>query len=146
MPENFFVKSIRLGEQEVSETGIDLTQGVPAQELTIVVNLNAGVIEGSVKNADDEPATGARVTLIPDIGHRSLTVSTDTDQNGHFILKGVAPGDYKIYAWEDIEDGAEQDPDFMKPHESEGKTVSIKERSHETVQLKAIPAPEKTAQ
>jgi hypothetical protein len=87
-------------------------QGAPAGELTIVVNPNAGVIEGK----------------------------------GHFILKDVGPGDYKIYAWEDIENGAEQDPDFMKPHQSDGQTLHIKERSHETVQLKAIPAPENTAQ
>ncbi|MGD0301711.1 MAG: hypothetical protein ABSE86_31935, partial [Bryobacteraceae bacterium] len=66
--------------------------------------------------------------------------TTDTDQNGHFVIKGLAPGEYKIYAWEDLEQGAEQDPDFMKPHESDGEKVSIKERAHETVQLKLIPA------
>ena len=35
--------------------------------------------------------------------------------------------------------GAYQDPDFLKPFESKGETVSIKENAHETVQLKMIP-------
>ena len=26
--------------------------------------------------------------------------------NGHFILRGVAPGDYKVFAWEALEDYA----------------------------------------
>jgi hypothetical protein len=29
---------------------------------------------------------------------------------------------------------------FMKPHESAGEKVSIKESSHETIQLEVIPA------
>ena len=39
-----------------------------------------------------------------------------------------------------MEENAYEDPDFMKPHESDGETVSVKEHSHETMQLKAIPA------
>jgi hypothetical protein len=86
--------------------------------------------------------TGRLLTLIPGGGHQfpARYKTSDTDQNGHFIIKGVAPGEYKIYAWEDIEDGAFEDPDFMKPHESDGQTVSVKEHAHETVQLKVIPA------
>jgi hypothetical protein len=141
LPENFYVKSARLGEQDVLDTGFEFTAGVTGV-LTLVLNPNSGQIEGSVTNAKDEPAAGAKVTLIPGGGHQFPTryKTTDTDQNGHFIIKGVAPGEYKIYAWEEIEDGAQEDPDFMKPHESDGQAVSIKERAHENVQLKLIPA------
>jgi hypothetical protein len=142
LPEDFYVKSIRLGERDVLETGFDFTPGTK-DVLTLVLNPNGGQIEGSVQNANGEPAAGARVTLIPDAGHRSFSryyKTSDTDQSGHFSIKGVAPGEYKIYAWEDIENGAYQDPDFVKPHESDGQSVSIKEHAHESVQLKAIPA------
>jgi hypothetical protein len=141
LPVDFNLKSARLGEQDVLDTGFDFTPGVTGV-LTLVLSPNGGQIEGSVANAKDEPAIGAKITLIPGGGHQSPTryKTTDTDQNGHFSVKGVAPGEYKIYAWEDIEDGAYQDPDFMKPHESAGQAVSIKDGAHETVQLKAIPA------
>ena len=140
-PEQFYLKSIHMGEQDVTETGFDLTPGVPA-DLTIVLSSNSGVIEGSVKTAKDEPAKGATVTLIrvPARKPPQRQYMASTDQNGHFIIKGIAPGEWKVYAWEEIESGAYEDPDFMKPHESQGESVSIKERGHETVQLKLIPA------
>ena len=137
LPVDFYVKSARLGEQDVLDTGFDFTPGVTGV-LTLVLSPNSGQIEGSVASAKDEPAIGAKIMLIPADSHQSPTryKTADTDQNGHFIIKGVAPGEYKIYAWEDIEDGAYQDPDFMKPYESDGQTLSIKEHAHETVQLK----------
>ena len=141
-PDSYYLKSVRMNDQDVTDTGLDFTQYAAAGELTVVLSPNAGIVEGSVRNAKDEAVSGAKVTLIPDLKHRSSTryKIIDTDQNGHFVIKGVVPGDYKIYAWEDIEEGAYEDPDFMKPYESEGQTVSIKERGHETVKLKAIPA------
>jgi hypothetical protein len=143
LPEGFYLKSIRLGEQDVTETGVDFTQGVSGGQMTVLINPNGGQMDGAVQNAKGDPAVGAMVTLIPDAEHRSISwlyKTANTDQNGHFTIKGVRPGEYKAYAWEDIEQGAQQDPDFMKPHESAGEAVSIKAGSHEMVQLKAIAA------
>jgi hypothetical protein len=111
--------------------------------MTVVINPNGGQVDGAVQNAKGDAAAGATVTLIPDAEHRSITwmyKNANTDQNGHFTIKGVRPGEYKIYAWEDLEPGAQQDPDFVKPHESAAEAVSVKESSHETVQLKVVPA------
>jgi len=149
LPEGFFLKSIRLGEQDVTEIGVDFTQGVSSEQLTVVLNPNGGQVEGAVQNAKGDPAAGATVTLIPDPEHRSISwlyKLANTDQNGHFTIKGVRPGEYKIYAWEDLEPGAQQDPDFIKPHESAGGAVSVKESSHETVQLKVVPAENNASQ
>jgi hypothetical protein len=147
LPEGFYLQAVRMGQQDVTETGVDFTQGVSADEMTVIVNPNGGQIEGNVQNAKGENATGAMVTLIPDEAHRSLMwlyKTVNTDQNGHFTMKGVRPGKYMVYAWEEIEQGAYQDPDFVKPHESAGEKVEISASGHETVSLKAVPA-EKSA-
>jgi hypothetical protein len=126
----------------MTETGVDLTEGAP-EDLTVTVSPYGGAIDGSVQNAKDESAPDVLVTLIPDVSHRSILwmfKTAQTDQNGHFTIRGVRPGEYKIYAWEMVESGVYQDPDFLKPYESAGDAVSIKERSHETVQLKLIQA------
>jgi hypothetical protein len=149
LPENFYLKSVRIGDQDVTESGADFTQGAPAGEMTVTVNPNAAQIEGNVQNAKGENAAGATITLIPDEKHRSLTwlyKTASTDQNGHFTMKGVRPGEYKIYAWEEVQNGAYMDPEFVKPHESAGKDVSAKESGHETLQLVAIPAEDSPAQ
>jgi len=55
-------------------------------------------------------------------------------------LKGIEPGDYKLYAWDNLESGAYMDPDVVKPFESQGVDFSIRENSKETAQLKLLPA------
>jgi len=66
-----------------------------------------------------------------------------TDQYGRFTIKALAPGRYKLFAWEDVEEGAYQDPDFIRKFEPLGEAVVIRENSHESAQLKLIPAGEK---
>jgi hypothetical protein len=62
-----------------------------------------------------------------------------TDQNGRYTLKGIDPGDYKLFAWEDIEPGAWDDPEYLKPFESRGQKVTIPENGRENIALDAIP-------
>ena len=143
LPEAFYLKTIRFGDQDVTLTGLDFTQGIPAGEVRVVVNPNGGQVEGDIENAKGEAAAGVVVTLIPNDSARAtswLYKSANTDQNGHFLIKGVRPGEYKIYAWEEIENGAYLDPDYAKPYESFGKSVSIKENGHENLHLTSITA------
>jgi hypothetical protein len=54
-------------------------------------------------------------------------------------MQGVAAGTFTALAWEDVEDGAWQDPDFVRPFETRGSTVRIREGAEETIQLTVIP-------
>ena len=64
-----------------------------------------------------------------------------TDQNGHFVFRGIPPGGYRVYSWEAIEPNAWYDPDVLTRNEPLGKPVRIQEMSRETVDVKIIPAP-----
>ncbi|HUJ22241.1 MAG TPA: carboxypeptidase-like regulatory domain-containing protein [Bryobacteraceae bacterium] len=147
LPEDYYLKSARLGGTEVQDTGIDATSGMTGS-LDIVMSSNSGQIEGVVLDADDQPVTAATVSLVPDEPRRArprfYRVVT-TDQYGRFILKGVVPGGYKLFAWEDIADGQYEDPEFLKSYETQGWPVTVRERSHESAQLKLIPAQETPA-
>jgi hypothetical protein len=37
----------------------------------------------------------------------------------------VAPGSYKIFAWEQIPNGAEQDSDFMREYDLLGTSINV---------------------
>jgi len=63
-----------------------------------------------------------------------------TDQCGKFTVKNLDPGEYKVFAWEDMEFGAYMDPELVKPVESLGEAMTIRENSKAQVQLKLIPA------
>jgi hypothetical protein len=81
------------------------------------------------------------VVLVSDEAHRGhsrLYKHATTDQFGHFDLRGIAPGDYKLFSWEEVEDGAWEDPDFLKPFEEKGERVSLQEGDVKTVDIVAI--------
>jgi hypothetical protein len=142
LPQNFYVKSIRMGDVDGLDAGLDLTRGSTGA-LDIVVSPNGGQVEGTVADPNGQSASGATVVLVPDAPRReqsALFKTASTNTSGHFSIQGITPGDYKLFAWEDVETGAYQDSEFLKPFESAGESVTIREGGRESRQLKLIPA------
>jgi hypothetical protein len=50
------------------------------------------------------------------------------------------PGDYRAFAWDDVEAGAWQDPDFLLRFENAGKAIRIGESGREVIALISIPS------
>jgi hypothetical protein len=59
--------------------------------------------------------------------------------SGQFRLAGVAPGDYRMFAWEDVPTNAWQDEEFMRKYENRGTAVHIEEGGSEQCQVTTIP-------
>jgi hypothetical protein len=137
VPERFYVKSIRAGEDEVQERGIDLTKGDPGA-LLITIGADAASIEGSVKDARNEPAAGVTVVLAPSRGREYR--STITEEGGKFKIAGLRPGDYKLFAWEDVEGGAWLDEEFMKSAEDKGQDITLRGDAARGVEIRLKPA------
>jgi hypothetical protein len=138
LPPSFYIKSVRVGEQEFAPFEVDLTRGV-AGALNIVVSAGAGQVAGLVMNDKQQPATSAVVVLIPAQRQRGdLYKSTTTNSTGGFSLRGVTPGDYKLFAWQGTDTGAYQDPEFLKRFEDQGEPVSLGENGSRSVQLRVI--------
>jgi hypothetical protein len=141
LPGPFYVKSIRMGDADGLETGLDLSRGAGGP-LEIMLSPNGGQVEGTVVDAKQQPATGT-VVLVPDVRHRDQTQlfkMMGTNASGHFTITGIAPGDYKLFAWQEVEGDGAQDPEFLKPYENQGQSLTIREGSRENAQLKLIPA------
>lgn len=109
------------------------------------VSPKAGLITGVAQNPNTGgPAPGATVVLVPKEKERreisTLYQQATTDQHGRFRFKNVVPGEYKVYAWEDVQATAWMDADFMKPVEDKGESVTVGESAVANVQVKLIPA------
>lgn len=142
LPDGYYLKSVRIGDDELKETGIDTSRG-EVGPLTITVSSRAGQIEGTVLNAKQQPTAGVTVVLVPELKLRDRSEAfkdVTTDQYGRFLLKTVEPGQYKLFAFEDVESGEYTDPDFLKPVEDRGHAIVIREGSRESAELKLIPA------
>jgi hypothetical protein len=139
MGENYYIKSVRMGDADGLEAGLDLTHGGTGT-LEILLSPNGGQVDGSVVDSK-QTATSAAVVLAPEGRRReqkSFFKMANTDAQGHFTIKGIAPGDYKLFAWAQLDDPDNQDPEFLKPYENQGEAVTIRENSRESVQLKLI--------
>jgi hypothetical protein len=143
LPPGYYLKSARFGSDEVIDSGLSLRGA--AGKLELVVSAAAAQVEGIVLDSQQQPAKGALVALIPDARRQSRTSlfkTVRTDDSGRYSILGITPGDYTLYAFEDIESGAHLDPDFIKPLERSAESVTLRENSRETRQLRQIPATE----
>jgi carboxypeptidase family protein len=137
-----YVKSIRLGERDASNGVIDLSQPSKAI-LNVVLGVDGGQIQGSAQTPAGDPAPNVAITVAPAEQYqfrRDLFKRTVTDPKGNFQLQDVAPGDYKVFAWETIDDDVVWNADFRKAFEGQAASVSIGPKSRESVQVKVIPA------
>jgi protocatechuate 3,4-dioxygenase beta subunit len=141
LPAGFYVKAMQMGSQDVLESAPDFASA-QGSGLRITVSGKAGTATGTVTDSSDKPVGGAAVVLIPKSEKRragsQFYKTAITDQKGLFTIKGVDPGDYKAYAWEDVETQAWMDPEFLKPVESKGVAVTVDPSGQHQLQLKAI--------
>jgi hypothetical protein len=87
-----------------------------------------------------QPFPGAITVLIPSAKNRQdLYKMTNSGQDGRANFTGVAPGDYKVIAWEDIPQGAYLNADFVAPYEDRAQTLHVDPNSAPAVQLRVIP-------
>ena len=137
---NLYIKSIAWGREDITDLPLDLLRGVPANtELSIVLGAHAGQVEGIVTTEKSEPAADATITLVPTGEHRSRpfykTISTDSA--GHFTIRGIAPGSYKLYAWDKVDVNAVfYDPDFLRPYATLGETIEVRPSDKKVLELK----------
>jgi Carboxypeptidase regulatory-like domain len=140
--EKLYVKSVRLGDQEVTNRVIDLTAAEePASILEIVLGADGARIDGLVTTDDGKPAADAVVVLIPDTSRRrdsGLFKDSTTNQNGQFEISGIAPGNYMIFAWDDIERGIWWDREFLSRYEEKGEEITVEANSHQSPSIHLI--------
>ena len=111
-------------------------------DMDVVVSVGGGRLGGVVTDVRSQTLAGVRVVVIPERGRdrADLYRTAVTDSNGRFYIAPVAPGDYKLFAWESIEQFAWFDPEVLARFESRGRSVHITENSNETVDLRIIPS------
>jgi len=135
IPNTCYLKSVQFNGRDVPAEGLDMSAGGP---LDVVISAAAAQVDAVVMDGDGKAVGGAVVAVIPKDGSRPQVMTAD--DNGILSVKGLKPGDYRLLAWEDVEQGAPYDPDFLRQFEKEGKSVKLDASGHEALQLKAIPA------
>lgn len=137
VPPDYYQESGR-GEENWMEV-VNIVGGRPAPPLEIVLRPGAASVEGAV--SDDKPAAGAFLVLVPEGQRRQQAQFYKTSVSnrlGRFALRGVVPGDYKLFAWDQVEGGEYLNPDFLAPYEDRGQPLHIDAGDHAQVQVQLI--------
>jgi hypothetical protein len=140
IPEGGYVKSMRLGAQDVLTEDMVIRSDT-TEPLHIVVSTRGGILEGDVRADSSKEAGPANVLAAPDGKYShvlSFYVVSNADEKGHFKLKGLTPGRYKLYAFETLEYCSWCDPDFLKPYASQGEPVQVIEDMNPPKEVRLI--------
>jgi hypothetical protein len=140
LPDTTYIADIRSGSSSVFDSGLPVTK-VPPAPIEIILNTNGRTIEGVVTNR--KPASKSFVILVPEKARRqnsSLYRAAISDDDGHFKLTGVAPGGYRVFAWERIKSTAWQNQEFMARYEKLGRDVRVNAKDLSNVSIERIAA------
>jgi hypothetical protein len=140
--ENMFVKSIKMDGKDILNDGLHVESATRGM-MQIVVSMNGGAIQGRVVDSTGKGVANVKTVAVPQPSRRKrgdLYKYVSTDDDGRFQLTGLAPGDYKLFAFERVEEGAWQDPEFIKLFEDRGKAMRVEESGRLSTEIRLIPA------
>jgi hypothetical protein len=137
-----YVKAMRFGEIDLLNGRLRLDRQ-PESPIEITTATDPGSLNGRVLDSRQRPSAGAMVVLMPEVERRvqrtDLFRTASTDETGQFLLEGIPPGDYRVFAWDNVADLAWRDPAFMRDYEERGRAVRIVEGTRQSVDLTSVP-------
>jgi hypothetical protein len=149
VPKGGYIKSMKLGEQDVLTEDMNITSATNAP-LNIVVSGRGGVVTGTVKMPErsdvdigaGEPRAVVLLTPAGRLSHvESFRMIRSSEQDGKYELRGITPASYKLFAFEALDRTAVRDPDFLSRIDSLGKPVEVREDEEIKLDLDMLPAP-----
>jgi hypothetical protein len=139
-PGDLYISGLRQGGLDLQDDGtIDVRPGM--QPIEITLSSDAGKIEGSVENAIGGVPSQADVVLVPPIQWRRNILyygRTTIDAKGHFSFTGIAPGEYKVFAFEQLADDAELNLQFLSRYETFGQGVTVSSSATKEVRVRLL--------
>jgi hypothetical protein len=126
LPEDLWIKAESFADNEIPAGELTASESTRGQ-LRIVLAGNGAQISGTV-TVDSQPCR-ATVVLAPAapelrVFHQFYRI-TNASERGIFTLKGVRPGSYKLFAFQEIEPFAWFDPELLQMIESLGEPVVV---------------------
>jgi hypothetical protein len=103
-----------------------------------VVSPHAADISGVIRNDKGETARAGTVTVVRVSDEVRVEGLLRSEMGGRFRITGLAPGEYRIFAWEQIPAFLADDSQFLKHFENAATVLKVDEDQHATADLKLI--------
>jgi Carboxypeptidase regulatory-like domain len=143
LPGELYLKAAVAAGADLLETALPVAYGGPPdqRELAILIGVDGGRIVGTVVDLGNKPFVGAQVTLIPESNRGSrfdLYRTAISREDGSFLIRGIVPGDYKVFAWANPESNAYLNVEYMRYYENFGTPVHLDPNQSGSLSLRPI--------
>ncbi len=134
-----FLKEAHCNGEDAKIKPLTVSAGENIRGCELILSRDVSLVSGQIAQ-DDKPSTGLIVVLIPqEMDLRKIsrhTMTTRSDPNGQFQIKGVIPGDYFAYAVEPSDDNAYYDLEFPERNRNFAERVTVKPKEPLVLTLK----------
>jgi hypothetical protein len=140
LPPDLYVSDVRMGALSVYDTGFEVGRE-PLAPLQVSLRSGAATVEGVVRDGSNKPIANATVVVVPPDTRREnheLYKTAKSDAAGKFAVRGIAPGNYKLFAFEGLTGGEFYNPRFLSKHEFRGKPINVAQGGSITESLTVI--------
>jgi hypothetical protein len=138
LPPHVYIKHARLGSIDLL-TDRPILVDPPGEVLDVLLAAGRD-LNGAVRDATGKPVAGTTVVAVPEegISRRHLYRTGNSDASGRFSLSGLAPGNYKVYAWMKLEPYRYFDEAFVQQFQNQGISIAVAGTNVSGVQVTAI--------
>jgi hypothetical protein len=142
LPPDAYISELRKNGVNVSESGLTLDAD-SSNSIQIIAKAGGGVVQGVARNVAGTPLREVTVALVPSEPRRQNKMffkAAKADVKGQFTIAGIAPGDYKLFAWEKVPGDAFLNSRYLSQYESAGISITVSSGSTTTKDLIVIPS------
>jgi hypothetical protein len=140
LPGNYALVGVWAGDQNISDTPIDINGAAPPAPLRIVVTSETGTLTGVARDAKGAPLAGARVVVFGDDermwGPRSRVIkAVESGADGRYEVRGLLPGKYSAAAVSFLENMAWFDAGVLRQLKTGAQAVDLNANGRQTLDL-----------
>lgn len=140
--EGGYLQAVLYGGQESKDRVIQVSERAGAK-LEVLLAFDSGTVTGSVQDESGAAVPGAAVFVVPKSEEEDCECSqmANTDQNGRFVVRGVAPGEYVVTAVPASALDSDLGADFHQGPEANASAASVTRNGIANVTVKLGGAP-----
>jgi hypothetical protein len=144
LPQNYYLKAVMVDGEEVDPDKVIV--GDQQADIKLVLSPSGGYIQGLVVDDSGNAKASAAIVLVPEESRRGITDlfrKSSSDKDGWFRIRGVPPGTYQLFAFEDVDlNELIGQPELLKRFEDRSVQLTVEEQTDYGAALKIIRAAE----
>jgi len=136
-----YIKTATSGDFDILSKSLRIDWSSPAP-IQVTLATDGSRLSGVVMDKNDRPFADAYVVLVPDTARRVRPDQYRTaisDEDGNYSLRGIPPGEYKIFAWQNVEPYGFMDANYINGYDLFGFPVNIPPSATGTLPVRLIP-------